>query len=299
MDLSCFWVGVNDYMSSLGLTTWNIATGKSKIYVLYSQANSVASDYEVTLAHEFNHAVMSAYQITTAEMWFNESFCSLMALVYHGSSTGWYESYASGYLSMSYYSITNTNYNEIIYGSLMYPLYIYTYLGGLPTIRSIYVAYSDAGNPYDAITDSPYISDYRSAFLASVSRNYDPDYYYTYANYWWGTPSINDHPIPFESTTNMSVNSMACHYQRFSSSTNIGTVYFTLEITSSNGNGMMLNKITETSTGALSISTVSTSFTRITVQQSNFGSTVKELTLIPVNTNSSGSAISYKLTVSN
>ena len=102
MDLSCFWVGVNDYMSSLGLTTWNIATGKSKIYVLYSQANSVASDYEVTLAHEFNHAVMSAYQITTAEMWFNESFCSLMALVYHGSSTGWYESYASGYLSMSY-----------------------------------------------------------------------------------------------------------------------------------------------------------------------------------------------------
>ena len=68
MDLSCFWVGVNDYMSSFGLTTWNIATGKSKIYVLYSQANSVASDYEVTLAHEFNHAVMSAYQITTAEI---------------------------------------------------------------------------------------------------------------------------------------------------------------------------------------------------------------------------------------
>ncbi len=289
----------DDYMDSLGLTTSNIATGKSKIYVLYSQADGLASDYEVTLSHEFNHAVMSAYQITTAEKWFKESFSSMMALVYHGSSTWWYESYVQGYLSRSFYSITNTYYNEIVYGSLMYPLYIYTYLGGLPTIRSIYAAYSDAGNPYDAITDSPYISDYRSAFLASVSRNYDPDYYYTYANYWWGTPSINDHPIPFESTTNMSVNSMACHYQRFSSSTNIGTVYFTLEITSSNGNGMMLNKITETSTGALSISTVSTSFTRITVQQSNFGSTVKELTLIPVNTNSSGSAISYKLTVSN
>lgn len=178
----------------------------------------------------------------------------------------------------------------------MYPLYIYTYLGGLPTIRSIYEEYSDAGNPYDAITNSVYISDYRSAFLSSVTRNYRPVNYYTYATSAWGTGSINDFSVPFESTTNMGVNPMACHYQRFSSSANIGTVYFTVEITSSDGSGMMLNKITETSAGALSISTISTSFTRITVQQANFGSTISKLTLIPVNTNSSGAIINYKLT---
>ncbi|NLN82069.1 MAG: hypothetical protein GX136_05930 [Clostridiales bacterium] len=285
-------------MSALGLTISYISSGKSKIYVRYSEAAGSASDYEVTLSHEFNHAVMSAYQITTAESWFKESFSSMMALVYHGSSTSWYNYYVQEYLSRSYYSITNTYYPGIAYGALMYPLYIYTYLGGLPTIRSIYEEYPDAGNPYDAITDSVYISNYRYAFLASVSRNYKPVNYYTYATSAWETGSINNFSVPFASTTNMGVNPMACHYQRFSSSTNIGTAYFTVEITSSDGSGMMLNKITETATGTLSISTVSTSFTRITVQQANFGSTINKLTLIPVNTNSSGGLICYRLTAS-
>lgn len=119
-----------------------------------------------------------------------------------------------------------------------------------------------------------------------------------YATSAWETGSINNFSVPFASTTNMGVNPMACHYQRFSSSTNIGTAYFTVEITSSDGSGMMLNKITETATGTLSISTVSTSFTRITVQQANFGSTINKLTLIPVNTNSSGGLICYRLTAS-
>ena len=186
-----------------------------------------------------------------------------------------------------------------IYGALVYPLYIHTYLGGWAAIKDIYSKFASAGNGYDAITDSVYISDYRFAFLASVTRNYKPINYYTYATAAWGTGSINDQTFPFASSTNMSVSPMACRYQRFSSSSDIGTAYFTIEITSSNSSGMMLNKITETSTGTLSISTVSTSFTRITVQQANFGLTIKKLTLIPVNTNSSGSAINYKLTASN
>lgn len=94
----------------------------------------------------------------------------------------------------------------------------------------------------------------------------------------------------------MAVEPMACHYQRFSSSTDIGTAYFTIEII--NGSGMMLNKITEDSTGTASIYTVSTSFSRITVTQNNFGGAVKKLTLLPVNTNNSGASIVYQLTAS-
>ena len=185
-----------------------------------------------------------------------------------------------------------------VYGTLMYPLYIYTYLGGLPSIRSIYEAYSDAGNPYDAITNSTYIQSYRTAFLESASRNYKPEAFYSYATSAWGRGSINDFTVPYTGSSSAAVNPMACHYQRFSSSSNIGTAYFTIQITSSDGSGMMLNKITENSSGALTISTVSTSFTRITVQQANFGSIVQKLTLIPVNTNSNGYSITYKLTAS-
>lgn len=289
----------DDYMTSNGRT--EPQSGKSRIMIHYSVASSSASNYKRTISHEFSHAVMMAYGISSisSNLWFHESFASMSALVYCGSSNYWFNGVISDYLSHSYKSIYSTDSDYHIYGALVYPLYIHTYLGGWAAIKDIYSKFASAGNGYDAITDSVYISDYRFAFLASVTRNYKPINYYTYATAAWGTGSINDQTFPFASSTNMGVSPMACHYQRFSSSSDIGTAYFTIEITSSNSSGMMLNKITETSTNTLSISTVSTSFTRITVQQANFGLTIKKLTLIPVNTNSSGAAINYKLTASN
>lgn len=290
----------DDYMTSLGLTTTKVTTGKSKIYIRYSQVAGSTSDCKITLSHEFNHAVMGAYLCTgsSAENWFKESFASLMALVYNGSATTWYRDAARGYLEKSYYSINSDVNTSFLYGTFMFPLYIYTYLGGIQTIRSIYEEYSDAGNPYDAITNSRYISSYRTAFLESVTRNYKPTDFYSYATSAWGTGSINEFTVPYTGSPSAAVNPMACHYQRFSSSTNIGTAYFTIQITSNDGSGMMLNKITEESSGNLIISTVSTSFTRITIQQTNFGAIIQKLTLIPVNTNSNGYAITYQLTAS-
>lgn len=57
----------------------------------------------------------------------------------------------------------------------------------------------------------------------------------------------------------------------------------------------------KTSSGGLTINTVSTSLTsynRITIQQTNFGGTIQKITLVPVNTNTSGSSIYYQVTSS-
>lgn len=90
---------------------------------------------------------------------------------------------------------------------------------------------------------------------------------------------------------------MACHYQKFESTTNIGSAYFTIEIASTDGSGLYLNKITETAAGTLSIYSVSTNFTRVTVTQANFGSTIQKVVLVPVNTNLEGT-ITYIISAS-
>jgi hypothetical protein len=272
--------------------------GKSRIVIRYSVVSSGSANYKRTLSHEFSHAMMFAYGVSSISdnMWFHESFASMSALVYYGATQSWFDSMISGYLSRSYVSIFSTTYSGHIYGALVYPLYIYVYLGGWTTIRNIYSNFTSAGNGYDAISNCYNITSYKNAFLASVSCNYKPTQYYAYATSAWGTGSINDFSVPFSGSPNMAVEPMACHYQRFSSSTDIGTAYFTIEII--NGSGMMLNKITEDSTGTASIYTVSTSFSRITVTQNNFGGAVKKLTLLPVNTNNSGASIVYQLTAS-
>lgn len=45
-------------------------------------------------------------------------------------------------------------------------------------------------------------------------------------------------------------------------------------------------------------STSLTSYNRITIQQTNFGGTIQKITLVPVNTNTSGSSIYYQVTSS-
>ncbi len=293
----------NNNMGSANAFTQPQTGNRSRIMIRYSVASGSASNYKRTISHEFSHAIMIAYGIlsTSSNMWFHESFASMSALVYCGGTQSWFSAMAKDYLSHSYRSIYSTESSNHIYGAFVFPLYIYTYSNGWTVIKSIYSNFKSVGNGFDAITNAEHITDYRYAFLASVSRNYKPTNYYSYATSAWGTGSINNFTIPFTSSSNKTVNPMACHYQRFSSSSDIGTAYFTIEITSNDGSGMMLNKITETNTGTLSISTVFAnvpSSKRITVQQANFGGNIKKLTLIPVNTNSSGSWITYKLSAS-
>ncbi|MBP5632208.1 MAG: hypothetical protein J6Y21_05580 [Clostridia bacterium] len=276
--------------------------GGSYIVLNYSQVSSGSLEYKRSLAHEFTHAIMFAYNISgiSTNTWFHESFASMGALVYRGESDTWFNYMISSFLSNSYYSIYSTHNSAHMYGALVYPLYIYTYLGGWSTIKTIFGNFYSAGNGYDAITNCYNISSYAYAFLASETRNYKPTNYYSTATTDWGTGYVHPNAIPYTSS-NISVAPMACRYERFAKTTNIGTLYLTFEVTSSSANGIMLNKILETSSGGLTINTVSTSLTsynRITIQQTNFGGTIQKITLVPVNTNTSGSSIYYQVTSS-
>lgn len=284
-------------------TTIDPTTGRSHIKIGYGTASSTT--YNVTLAHEFNHAVMTAYHIpctggTDASnlWWFHDGFSSMAAMIYTSNNSDRYKNHINAYLTHSNLSIFNTTVDLFHYGALMFPLYIYTYLGGWTTIEDIYYQYENAGNPFDAITNSPYVSTYRNAFSAMVTRNYKPTAYYTYATASWGTGIVLSNAFPPAMSGRFMVHPMACHYQKFQSTINIGTAYFTLEINATNTSGFYLNVITETATGALSITAVYSNFTRVTIPQVNFGATIKKVILVPVNTNTSGGSMIYTLSAS-
>lgn len=71
-----------------GVTTSNVEDGTSYIRIGYNTASS--STYNVTLAHEFHHAIMTAYHIPISSnvsgaanlWWFKEGFCSFAATVF-------------------------------------------------------------------------------------------------------------------------------------------------------------------------------------------------------------------------
>lgn len=294
-----FYLVDDGYITGDGETLFYASTGQSYIFLKYTSLTSSTAMMEDTIAHEFFHAIMASYNIPYV-VWFHEGFASMAGLIYSGVASSWYNTYVTSYLSTSYYSIYyGSGFRP--YGTLVFPLYIYTHIYGWPEIHSILSSYNSAGDVYTAITNSTYISSYRAAFAGSVSQNYDPDnanYSLYLANSGWGTASINSQTLPF-SGSNMGVQPMASHYQRFSSSTDIGTLYITLEVTSGGSSGLYCNKIIENSSNNLSISTVAINTTRVTIQQTNFGSTsARNVVVIPINTNSSGTTIVYSLTAS-
>ena len=292
------YITTSEFMSANGLTVFNASSGASKIYIHFDIAKGASKYYKNTIAHEFNHAMMATYYCADSLDWFGEGFSSAMGLVYSGISTDWHEEKVSAYIENCQKSIYDKTVDGFSYGALVFPLYIYKYLGGLSTIRHIYEEYADAGNPYDAISNAQGVSSYQNAFLASATRNYSlTTYYPEYATNKWGEVSVRDISLSGDSTSS-GVFPMSSYYHSAASTTNLGTVYFTLETTSSNRAGFMLNKIAKNAAGDLQISTVSTSFTRVVVPQENFGLTIQEIIFVGVNTNYSGKVIGYKITAS-
>ncbi|MCD7747867.1 MAG: hypothetical protein LUI61_05980 [Firmicutes bacterium] len=298
--LNIYLVTNDELPSAKGMTNANHTTGCSTIWYKYSVVSSSSDEVQVTLAHEFMHAMMATYGTPSAglPLWFKESFASMAGLVYYGATTSNYSSFVKTYLSNSYRSIYSSGIDNFEYGTLVYPLYIYKYLGKWNTIRSIYEELSEASSVYAAITNSTYISTYQSAFRSMALRNYSPKKYYApYATYEWGHASFN---TKRELTTysNLALLPMACHYQQYISIENIGTLYCTIEVTSSSTSGLAFGYIKESSSASISFSSFSTNFSKITISENDFGDSIQILTLLLVNTNTSGSSIIYKMTAS-
>ncbi|MCD7944015.1 MAG: hypothetical protein LUH43_03880, partial [Clostridia bacterium] len=301
MDTSTYYYLIylvpDDYMSENGRTTYtyytstNRSTGSSYICMKYSRAEGDVSEYGVTLAHEFMHAIMATYSVFSGDdaNWFRESFASMSAMVYYGKSTDLYNDYVTSYLANCEKSIYSTSDSYIPYGALLYPLYIYEYLGGWDAIKSIYNELADADTVYEAITNSSYTTTYQLVFREMAKRNYKPIDYYPYATSSWGTAKI--YSATMGSTSGFGIAPMACNYRRYTSTENVGTVYFTSHISSGDGTGLMLACIRESASGAISLSNIAVDFSKVTVAQSNFGSTIQKVTLLFLNYNTSGSYI--------
>lgn len=293
----------DDYMSANGLTVYTTssgrATGSSYICMKYSRAEVDVSKYGVTLAHEFMHAIMATYGTIALDeaLWFNESFASMSGLVYYGESTDWHNSFVSDYLDHCYTSLYNTDYTYMSYGSLVYPLYIYEYLGGWDAIQTIYEGLEDASTVYEAISC---LDAYGKIFLAASARNYDVGYYYSDYNPNWGSVPTLKITVPSSTeslSTTLSVNPMACRYRTFSSSTSRGTVYFSIQNVTGNS-GIAVDKIRIDTLDIPHITTISTSFSKVTVSQASFGATYPTVVFDIFNTNTSGSSNSCKISFS-
>ncbi|MCD7831024.1 MAG: hypothetical protein LUI01_01970 [Firmicutes bacterium] len=306
MDTSTYYYLIylvpDDYMSASGRTIYtynsstNRTTGSSYICLLYSRVKD--DDYAVTLAHEFMHAIMVTYSVFSgnSSKWFRESFASMSGLVYYDEYTSWYDNDVSNYLANCYRSIY-TSISYMYYGSLVYPLYIYEYLGGWSAIKSIYNELAAADTVYDAITNSSYVSSNKIAFREMAKRNYYPKEFYNYASENWCTTNINKNR-ELKTYTDLAILPMACQYQQYSSTTNLGTLTCTIEVTSDSYSGLYLCAIEETSSGTISFSNINSNFDKTTYTVSNFGSSVQKLTLLFVNVNTSGSSLIYNMTAS-
>ncbi|MCD7776602.1 MAG: hypothetical protein LUH54_04440 [Firmicutes bacterium] len=183
------------------------------------------------------------------------------------------------------------------YGSLVYPLYIYEYLGGWDAIQTIYEGLEDASTVYEAISC---LDAYGKIFLAASARNYDVGYYYSDYNPNWGSVPTLKITVPSSTeslSTTLSVNLMACRYRTFSSSTSRGTVYFSIQNVTGNS-GIAVDKIRIDTLDIPHITTISTSFSKVTVSQASFGATYPTVVFDIFNTNTSGSSNSCKISFS-
>ena len=299
-DSESYLIYISDDLSNNG-ETYSYSDGTS--YIALKTSTATGSNLSRTLSHEFFHSVENTYgrsYITgNANKWFREGGCVLASLLYTGTSDSTIASYVNSYLTTAYSSIYNIGVNNRAYGAMVYPLYIYTYLGGWSAIKSIWNEIIDAGNVYDAITASSYVSTYQAAFSASCVRNYDVCDYYSLATSSWGTPNINEWTVPYSSASNLALSPMATVYHEFSSSSNIGTLNISFDVSTNGGSGFYLNVIKTNSNGSHSLATIDSDFSSVVYPVSNFGSSSsRKITLVPVNANNSGSAMSYSFSAS-
>ncbi len=258
----------------------------------------------LTVAHELHHAIMTTYgfDFSQGNRWITEGYASMASLIYYSFSGDWFAKKIASYLSKSEISMFNISNDP--YGAMMYPLYIYEYLGGWNTIKQIYTNYSSTGNIYTAISNASYISSYRYAFVGMFSQNYKPSAFYTSLSSL-SNQELNmvDESIPLQKSTIdktflVTSNPMAGCYRQYESAGYIGRIMIDCNILSGSGSGFFIDKITESGNGAPYIESVSDNFTKIAFYQNNFGGPGSKLTIVAINTNTSGSAIRCEFNVS-
>ncbi len=295
--------------SSKGFTTYESLPGSSKITINFAEYEG-ENQVSFTVAHELHHAIMVTYGFNTSscDKWVREGFANMAATICTTSPlppqnpiiiVRSAQGQIKEYLEKSYLSIFDEG--NGVYGTTLYPLYIYENLGGWNTIKEIYTNFNTTNDIYTAISSARHITCYDYAFVGMFSNNYKPRLFYTSLA---SASSDLDNSVPIQNlgvgTSSLrTLPPMSGHYLQLSSTSNIGTIYVTCTVTSGNENGFFLYKITETSSGLPHIVTENFDVTQITFSQSNFGDTVKKLTLVPMNSKATNEEISYRVSVSN
>ncbi len=283
---------------------WGIG---SKIYISYSYVNNEV--IENMVAHEFAHAILCRYGISTTDnMWIHESFASMFAFVNCGGHSE-FADMVSGYynnIHISIYNNPNTN------GALVYPLTIYKNFGGWDTIKTVLEGYSSYQNIFLSITAAleEQNSSYQDVFLRCAMNNVKPSVFYDdfvvedpLSGKVWGTAVKASEEIEYSDlvATNGDVNSMAAAYRKFTSEINVGSAYFTIEITSAATDKLYLGSVKEGPNDyTMGFVHVTAGFSRYTLWQSNFGDAVDTYTVVlaNTNTNTTDNPISFLVTTS-
>lgn len=287
-------VNDGDIGDDLGRTIYIPDSNCIKIVLTTNTALASASNCH-TLAHEFMHAITRTYiGAVSIEKWFLESLACMAAIVFLENTATNTRSQIRFYKQNCDISIFTGEeyYKDISYGAVLYPLYIYTEMGGWSTIRQILD--NCTNNPYLAISSASNVPSYSYAFAAMAAYNYNTGKYYEdYGGDSWGY--VKEYERHLVNSFNNSVNPMATKYEVYNSAGHDMTL--TLQVTSGSTSGLIYKKICQSTSGDTVISTVVPSSGRITI--ANFGdSDCENLILAVVNSVYTNSVISYSITPS-
>ncbi len=283
--------------------------------VIQIRDTTTLGDFPQRFSHEYHHAIMRDCGVPfTIPTWEMESFVSMASLVYAGyDSTDWFDDAIRSYRGFSEYSIFSANVHDLFpYGALLYPLYIYEYIDGWSTIKAIYANYAASvatgGTIYEAISDTVGISDYGDVFSECAARNFAVDFFYETLASSNLNPDYGEVHRYAENVLDISVVPLSYQYITYWSPNSSYEFSFTLEI-DGDYTGFHLNTIESvfpleyTPEGEVpEIKAISPNVSRITFttySDNNISvDAVTRYTIIPVNTNISGSNLNVDITVS-
>ena len=272
-----FYLYLTTIDQALGLTTSYVG-GTS--YIMIDRTIVQNGTAERTLAHEFMHAIMCKYLTYTADLWFNESFATMAALVYmyeenHSTLISYsgftpFRNYLVDYISTPYRPLIATvGLHE--YGALIFPLCIYDKHGRWPTIKTIFLNFHSASSEFDAIQGQSFnFSTIYTEMAVAILFPRDQPFGFLIARDYeleerWPDVSCSTRNIP-SSMTNNTISLLSSHYFSYSSSSNIGTVY----ITATSTGDCLFNMFKWTS--ATTFTQVCSNEPRVVFQIDNFGS---------------------------